>query len=100
MYIIEHIYVYISSMNPSEEAVLYRIRVSVDYTECDEATEQLRSMPELIGAVRTPTNDTEGAEGMAPREGNGWELRVRGGSCQGPSHFLPISVHGPVFTYM
>ena len=72
-------------MNRSEEAEVDHILGGVDYTECDEVTEQLRSMPELLGAGRSPMNDTGGTEGMAHREGNGGELPVGGGSCRGPS---------------
>ena len=61
--------------------------------ECDEVTEQLESMPELLGTVRTSTNDARGAERMAPHEGCGGELRVGGGSCQGP----PLSLTGQLF---
>ena len=54
-------------------------------------TEQLGSTPELLGAVRTRTNDAGVEERMAPHEGRGRELRVGGGSCQGPYFFLSLS---------
>ena len=82
-------------MNPLEEAVLDHILVGADYTECEEAMEQPGSTPELLGTVRTPTNDAGGTEGRAPCEGSGGKLRVKGGSCQGPS----LS-HGVIVMYM
>ena len=36
---------------------------------CDEASEQPRPLPELIGVVTTLTMDSVSAEGMGPREG-------------------------------
>ena len=71
-------YIHIASMNPSEEAELDHILTGADYTERDEATEQL-------GTVRSPMNDVRGTEGMAYHEGSGGELQVGEGSCQGPS---------------
>ena len=46
-------------MNPSEETELDHILAGVDCTKCDEATEQLGSMTELLGAIRSPINDTK-----------------------------------------
>ena len=42
-----YIYIYIASMNPSEEAELDHILAGMDYTECDEVTEQPGSTPEF-----------------------------------------------------
>ena len=78
-------------MNPAEEAELDHILAGVDYTECHEATEQLGSMPELLGAVRSLTNDIGGAEGMAHCQGSKGELQVGEGSCQGPSLSLSLT---------
>ena len=36
---------------------------------CDQATEQPGSTPELVVAVKSPTNDGGGAEGMEHHEG-------------------------------
>ena len=71
-------------MNASEEAELDHILADADYTECDEATEQPGSTPELLVAVRSPMNNARGAEGMAHRERSGGELPFGGGSCRGP----------------
>ena len=50
-------------MNPSKEAELDHILAGTNYTEYEEATEQL-------GAVRSPTYDAGGVEGMEHREGH------------------------------
>ena len=50
-------------MNLSEEAELNCILAGTDYTKRDEMAEQSGSMLELLGTVRTPTNDAGGAEG-------------------------------------
>ena len=71
-------------MNLSEEAELDHILAGVDYTECDEAMKQPGSTPELMGVVRSPMNDTGGAEEMVHREWSGGELLVEGGSCGWP----------------
>ena len=59
--------------------------------EYDEAMEQPGSTPELLDAVRTPTNDIRGVVGMAHREGSTGELWVKGGSYQGHSLSLSLS---------
>ena len=88
-------------MNPSEETELDCILIGANYMECDEATEQPRSTPELLGAVRTSTNDAEGTEGIAPHEESGGELWLGGGSCQGPSLSLMaqlLCIHNNSYT--
>ena len=51
-------------MNRSEEAELHveRILAGVDYTECDEATEQPGSTPELLGATWHVTRTTRNVD--------------------------------------
>ena len=43
--------------------------LGADYTECDYVMELPGSTPELLGTVRTHTNDAGSVKGMAPREG-------------------------------
>ena len=52
-------------MNLLEEAEPDPILAGADYTECEEVTEQLESTPELLDAVRTPTNDPGGMDWKA-----------------------------------
>ena len=80
IYISVYIYIYTALINPSEEAELDHILAGVDYTKCDEATEQPGSTPELLGAVRSPMNDSGSADVMAHCEGSGGELPIGGPS--------------------
>ena len=57
-------------MNLSKEAELDHILAGTDYTKCDEPTERPGSTPELLGTVRSPTNDAGGTEGMEHSEGH------------------------------
>ena len=80
---------YGTKMNLAEEAELDRILERVEYTECDEATEQPGPLPELIGAVRTPTKNAVSAGGMALHKGREREMQVglaRGLLSPSPSH--------------
>ena len=72
-------------MSLAEEAELGGIPAGVDYTEYDEASEQLGPSPELSGAVTTPTMDAVSEEAMAPSEGREGVTRIEGDSCQRPS---------------
>ena len=56
-------------MNPAEEPELDHILAGADFTECDEASEQQGSLPELTGAVMTPKMEAVSVEGMAPMRG-------------------------------
>ena len=49
--------------------------------------------PEILGTVQSPTLDAVGAEGMAPHEGSGGEMRTGGDLCQGPPPSLPHAHH-------
>ena len=74
----------------TKQSANYVVLAGADYVESDLAYEPVPT-PEILGAVESPTEDAYGAEGMAPREGSGGELRTGGDRCQGPppclSHF-------------
>ena len=62
-----------ATINPAEEAELDRILAGVDYTKCDEVSEQLGPSLQLNGPVMTPTMNAVSVKGMA---------LIRGGSGQ------------------
>ena len=65
-------------MNVSDKDEVDRILALADIIVPD-------SSPELLGVVRTSTNDAKYAEGMAPREGSGGGVRIGGDLCQDQS---------------
>ena len=62
-------------MNVHDDAEVDEILAEADILNFDS--------PELLGAVRSSTNDTDGAEGMAPQEGGNGRVRNGGDSCHG-----------------
>ena len=59
-----------------ENAELDRILADADYVEPNQTTVKPGPIPELLGALESPINNANSTEGMAPREGNGREMRI------------------------
>ena len=68
-------------MNQDEDMELERILAGTD----GEADDEPGLLPELVGAVNTPTVDAVSTQGMAPREGREGVIQTGEGSRQGPS---------------
>ena len=71
------IYIYTEyEMSFIEDDDMDRILTGANYVEPDQVILDTGSMPELLGAVESPTGDTVSREGMAPREGSEGELQI------------------------
>ena len=76
-------------MNLDEDAELDRILAGADFIEDDAANVESEISPELVGAVSTPTQDAQGTQEMALREGRVEDTQKGEGPCQGSSLSFP-----------